>query len=415
MTHYHHYRRALLGFGVIAALSAWARVSAQAVEVERYQEQVLALLNAERTASGLPALRRVATLEQAAQTYSETMMHATAGGPVYLAHLGPDGSTLGRRVSATGYVWYSLGETLAAGQKSPQQLVAEWMSSPLHRANILSRDYRDVGLGVAIGPGTWSDGRRDTHVIWWTANFGLSPSSLLDETRTPVSPPTDGPGPTITGYMSIDGAAVSQAQFGTLLLITGENLGFSGSVRFHGRPTNTITWSPTAVMAWVPLQPSYPDVGPVTITSAGRTATGPTFTTVLPGSFMSPVPAPVAPPLPMAPSPEPQPATPSHPVPYTGPPMITDLLTTAKQPLSSIPRGHMFTIRGRGFGANMQRKNRVLFLSGDRARTNGPVWEWADEGINVFAPYVRGKMEVVVQVEGSSGSVFSNRLPLTIR
>ena len=43
------------------------------------------------------------------------------------------------------------------------------------------------------------------------------------------------------------------------------------------------------------------------------------------------------------------------------------------------------------------------------------IWEWADEGINFFAPYVQGKMEVVVQVEGSSEPVFSNRLPLTIR
>jgi uncharacterized protein YkwD len=403
---HHHYRRALLGLGVIAALSTWTRVAAQDVDVERYREQVMALLNAERMAQGLPALRRVPALEQAAQAYSETMMLATAGGPVYLAHIGPDGSTLGRRVSATGYVWYSLGETLAAGQRSPQQLVAEWMSSPLHRANILSRDYRDMGLGVAMGPGTWSDGRQDPQVLWWTANFGLSPSSSIDDAQAPVSPPVAGPGPMITGYRSMEGVSVSQAQFGTLLLITGQNLGLSGAVRFHGRATNTVTWSPTAVMAWVPLQPSYPDIGPVTITAAGRTATGPSFTTIQPGSLVSV--------LPMVPSPAPPPQAP-EPTQYTGPPTITELLTTGKQPLTSIAQGHMFTIRGRGFGTNARRKSKVLFMSADGGRSNGPVWEWADEGINVFAPYVQGKMEVLVQLEGSGGTVFSNRLPLTIR
>jgi uncharacterized protein YkwD len=407
---YHdHFRRVLLGLGVIAALSTWTRVAAQGVDVERYREQVLALLNAERTSSGLPALRRVQALEQAAQAYSEAMMRATAGGPVFLSHLGPDGSTLGRRVGATGYVWYSLGETLAAGQKSPQQLVAEWMSSPLHRANVLSREYRDIGLGVAVGPGTWSDGRQDPHVIWWTANFGLSPSSSLDDAQIPVSPPVAGPGPTISGYKSLDGSPATQAQFGTLLLITGQNLGLSGAIRFHGRATNTVTWSPTAVMAWVPLQPSYPDIGPVTITVAGRTAIGPSFITVQPGNAVMT--------LPMFPSPAPRPApTPApEPGPSSGPPTITDLLTTAKQALTSIPQGHMFTIRGRGFGANAHRKSKVLFLTAEGTRVNGPIWEWANEGINVFAPYVQGKMEVVVLVEGSSGAGYSNRMPLTIR
>jgi uncharacterized protein YkwD len=404
---HHQYRRALMGLAVIAALTAWTRVAAQSVDVERYREQVLTLVNAERTATGLPALRRVTALEQAAQAYSETMMRATDGGPVYLAHLGPDGSTLGRRVGDTGYVWYSLGETLAAGQRSPQQLVAEWMSSPLHRANLLSREYRDVGLGIAIGPGTWSDGRQDPQVIWWTADFGLSPSSALDDSQTPVSSPAEGPGPMVIGYRSFDGVAVSQAQFGSLLLITGQNLGLSGAVRFHGRSTNTVTWSPTVVMAWVPLQPSYPDVGSVTVTTGGRTATGPTFTTVQPGNAITL--------LPMIPSPAPQPAPAPAPSPSGGPPVISELLTTAKLPLTSIPQGHMFTVRGRGFGANALRKSKVLLIAADGTRTNGPIWEWADEGINVFAPYIRGAMEVVVQLDGSSGAVFSNRVPLTIR
>src|SRR5688572_283497 len=104
---------------VITALVGWAGpVAAQGIEVETFRSQLLTLINEQRAAVGLPALRRDTALERAAQSHSEAMMSATAGGSIYLSHVGPDGRTLGSRITECGYLWYSAGENLAAGQKT---------------------------------------------------------------------------------------------------------------------------------------------------------------------------------------------------------------------------------------------------------------------------------------------------------
>src|SRR5947209_1627521 len=128
MSKQHLRHRALLALAILAALSEWTAAAAQGVDLDQFKDQVVQLINQQRAISGLPPLQRVVPLEAAAQAYSQTMMQATAGGPVYLSHTGPDGSTLAGRVSATAYNWYTLGEDLAAGQTTPEQAVAQWMS-----------------------------------------------------------------------------------------------------------------------------------------------------------------------------------------------------------------------------------------------------------------------------------------------
>src|SRR5947199_4881133 len=93
--------RALLGLTLAAALSVWTAAAAQGVDVSGFREQVFSLLNDQRAANGLPPLQRVDALDSAAESYSQAMMLATAAGPVYLSHTGPDGSTLARRVALT--------------------------------------------------------------------------------------------------------------------------------------------------------------------------------------------------------------------------------------------------------------------------------------------------------------------------
>lgn len=388
----HRRRRPLWGLpAVVVALSGWNAAAAQGVDVARYKERVLALINEQRAAYGLPALRRVASLDAAAQGYSDTMMRATAGGPVYLSHTGPDGSTLDRRITAAGYVWFHIGENLAAGEKTPEQVVADWLSSPLHRENILSPSFRDIGLGLAVGPGTWSGGWWDPQVRWWTADFAEGTLSGPVGTDLPSSRPQ--PPPTVTGYAAIDGSPVSGGQFGSLVLITGRNLGFNGTVSFHGQPTSAVAWSPLSIMALVPLQPSYPDVGPVRVTVAGQSADGPQFMTVPPGA------------LPSTPSLAPAP---------TGGPTITGLEDLDQQSISSVPLGLLFTIRGRAFGANRSGRGRVVFLAAGK-ESDGAVWDWADDAITVFAPISRGLVEIVVQVDVNGSMVTTNRWPLTIQ
>jgi len=409
VVNHRRHRFALLTIGWIAALSTWTAVAAQELDVVQLREQVLALLNEERKTDGLPPLKRVETLESAAQAYSDLMMRATAGGPVYLAHIGPDGSTLAGRITSAGYNWYSLGETLGAGQKSAEQVMGDWLGSPLHRANLLSPDYRDIGIGIAVGPGTWSDGHLDPSVLWWTVDLGVGPYSDRDTNPDPTPALPVSPPPSITGYATIAGAPVAGAQFGSLLQITGQNLGFGGNVSFHGRPTGAVTWTPTSVMVFVPLQPSYPDVGPVTIMVGGQTAVGPTFTTLLPGSL--PLVLPVAP-------------TPGRPGAGNGQdgdssggapaPMITDLCNTNRQKVTAGSPGVLFSVRGRGFGTNSTRKGRVVYI-GPGGQFDGAIWSWSDDTITVFAPFFRGAYNLVVQVDADGRRQESNRMPVTVR
>jgi uncharacterized protein YkwD len=114
----------------------------------------LCLVNAERTTRGLVALTANAQLGKAAQNYSRAMVRES-----FFDHVSPNGSTLVSRVRrGTGYLRgarsYSLGENIAWGSgefATPQETVKGWMESAGHRANILNRRFRHVGVGVMIG------------------------------------------------------------------------------------------------------------------------------------------------------------------------------------------------------------------------------------------------------------------------
>jgi uncharacterized protein YkwD len=62
-----------------------------------------------------------------------------------LSHTGDGGSTVSRRVSATGYRWQGVGENIAAGQRTAESVMKAWMSSPGHKANILG-NYKHFGV-----------------------------------------------------------------------------------------------------------------------------------------------------------------------------------------------------------------------------------------------------------------------------
>ena len=111
----------------------------------------ICLVNRIRTARGMPALRPNRQLDAFASSYARRMVR---GG--FFAHDVPRGPTFRQRVAASAYARaarrMSMGENLAwaaGGLASPAQIVTSWMRSPGHRANILRRDFRDIGVGVA--------------------------------------------------------------------------------------------------------------------------------------------------------------------------------------------------------------------------------------------------------------------------
>jgi uncharacterized protein YkwD len=73
-----------------------------------------------------------------------------------MSHTGSDGSTMLVRIERAGLggEWLMLAENVAAGQRTPEAVVAAWMDSPGHRANILEPGLTHLGVGVHRYPGT---------------------------------------------------------------------------------------------------------------------------------------------------------------------------------------------------------------------------------------------------------------------
>ena len=64
----------------------------------------------------------------------------------FFSHTGADGSSMGERLSQTGYKWTLIAENIAAGQKTPIDAVRTWIDSPGHRQNILLMGAIHIGL-----------------------------------------------------------------------------------------------------------------------------------------------------------------------------------------------------------------------------------------------------------------------------
>ena len=129
-------------------------------------DATLCLLNAERAGRGLATLKVDRLLQRAALRHGGDMV---ANG--YFAHEGRNGSQPAQRIRAAGYLssggGWRIGENLAWGTgdlATPRAIMAAWMNSPGHRANILLPAYREIGFGVIAGNPRTRDGAGATFV-----------------------------------------------------------------------------------------------------------------------------------------------------------------------------------------------------------------------------------------------------------
>jgi len=112
----------------------------------------LCLVNRERAAHGEHALRWNLHLVHAAQAHTESMAFGD-----YFAHVGRSGETPLQRIRRSGYLYssalgFEVGENIGWGSLwlgTPRAVVAAWMASPGHRANILDGRFRETGVGVS--------------------------------------------------------------------------------------------------------------------------------------------------------------------------------------------------------------------------------------------------------------------------
>lgn len=128
------------------------------------EAQVLQQMNAQRTARRLPALRRLAVLNRPARAQSAFMAASGA-----FQHEGADGAQFWVRLVKAGYPrTRAMAENIAmvsgCDATTAAQIVQLWMESPGHRANLLSRQMRNTGIGVVA-----TDGCEEVYV---TADYG---------------------------------------------------------------------------------------------------------------------------------------------------------------------------------------------------------------------------------------------------
>jgi uncharacterized protein YkwD len=114
---------------------------------------LLCLHNQIRARRGLPHLKINGKLGKAAVAHSASMVRRR-----YFDHTDPNGRTFVDRVLGAGYVGrrqgWALGENIAWGTgrlATPAAIMNAWMKSAGHRANILQRSYREIGIGIKLG------------------------------------------------------------------------------------------------------------------------------------------------------------------------------------------------------------------------------------------------------------------------
>jgi uncharacterized protein YkwD len=123
--------------------------------IEAVRTATLCLIDRERSTDGEQPLQPNAHLQQAAQAHTESMAFGN-----YFEHDGPAGDTPLSRMVAAGYIYssrigYEIGENIGWGTirlATPRAIVAAWMASPGHRANILDAHFRDTAVGVSPHP-----------------------------------------------------------------------------------------------------------------------------------------------------------------------------------------------------------------------------------------------------------------------
>ncbi len=144
--------RAALIAAVLGTPCQNTEITPEAANLPAVRAAVLCLVNQVRAQHGVAPLTLSSDLDTAAEEHSRELVEAD-----YFAHVAPDGETPVQRIRDTGYIpgpsdGYVIGENLAWGTyglATPGAIVAAWVASPGHLANILESQYRETGIGVA--------------------------------------------------------------------------------------------------------------------------------------------------------------------------------------------------------------------------------------------------------------------------
>lgn len=151
---------------LLASIAIFAAPVAAAAPVQEPAQsaegvaRVVHLVNIERTRAGLGPVTANPRLAAAAQTYAEILASTDC-----FAHTCGPVPVLSDRIDLAGYSgWSRVGENIAGGYNTADEVMAGWMKSEGHRSNILSASFTEIGVGQATG------GQMGTY---WAQEFGV--------------------------------------------------------------------------------------------------------------------------------------------------------------------------------------------------------------------------------------------------
>lgn len=121
------------------------------------EDEVLRLVNVQRSYAGLQPLTMNWQLARCARYKSQDM--ATRG---YFDHNSPTYGSPFQMMESFGLRFSAAGENIAYGQRTPAEVMNDWMNSPGHRSNIMNPTYTQIGVGLA---------KNSSGVCYWTQQF----------------------------------------------------------------------------------------------------------------------------------------------------------------------------------------------------------------------------------------------------
>ena len=125
-----------------------------------FQIEVVRLVNIERRKRGLAPLSISNRLSEAAAIRANEIVQK-------FSHTRPDGSSYHTVIKNVGYMHPYVGENIAAGRKSPEEVMNAWMNSNGHRASILNPNYTEMGVGFTYVTNSM-------YGTYWVQIFGSS-------------------------------------------------------------------------------------------------------------------------------------------------------------------------------------------------------------------------------------------------
>jgi uncharacterized protein YkwD len=153
---------------------AYASAVPSTVSVAAVRSSKLCLLNVERRRCGMRPLRPDRRLRRAAMRHARDMDARN-----YFDHTSRGGASFVDRIRRARYLKgarsWTVGENIAWGSgrlATPRSIMRAWMNSPGHRANILNRRFREIGVGVSQGAPTGGVGNGATYATSFGARRG---------------------------------------------------------------------------------------------------------------------------------------------------------------------------------------------------------------------------------------------------